>query len=68
MREKASNSSFEFPANTKVKTGEVFYDLLKIHQKVKGCLVDGEVFILRQKQALKKCREQGDISPCTPSL
>jgi len=52
MREKASNSSFEFSANTKVKTGEAFYNLLNIHQKIKGRLVDGEVFILRQKQAL----------------
>ena len=33
-------------ANTKVKTGEVFHDLLKIDQQMKGCLVNGKMFIL----------------------
>jgi hypothetical protein len=66
VRQQDSNSSVAFSANTEVKTGEVFYDLLKIHQKIKGRLVDGEVFILRQEQALQKMSQTRGYNPPVP--
>jgi len=66
MRQKDSNSSVAFSANIEVKMGKAFYNLLKIYQQIKGHLVDGEMFILRQKQALKKMSQTGGYDPPVP--
>lgn len=46
--------------------GEVFCDLLKIHQKVKSRLVDGEAFILCQRKAPKKMSRTRGYHPPVP--
>jgi len=49
-----------------IVAGEVLHNLLKINQQIKGRLVDGKVFILRQKQTLKKMSRKRGYNPPVP--
>ena len=42
--------------------------VFKVHQQIKGRLVDGVRFILRHKPKAREMSRTGDKNPCTPSI